>query len=154
MAGGIGETALSRSKIAYSARSWKSVHDPWRGKPAAGDCSRSGRVTLRALPSGAQSRIFGAISCGLGFQPSRARAEGNEKLVQLRECLNHHIRRPGAGSVESFLRGIKLVHDQQRLAAFFLEGHRRDGTLVTFLIGPDEARVRCYFLVRAEERRL
>ena len=70
------------------------------------------------------------------------------------ERLDHRIRRPGAGSVESFLRGIKLVHDQQRLATFFLEGHRGDGTLVTFLIGPDEARVRCHFLVRAEERRL
>src|SRR3990170_1337698 len=85
-------------------------------------------------------------------RPSRARAQGDEKLVQLRECLDHRIRRPGAGSVESFLRGIELVHDQQCLAAFFLEGHRGDGTLVTFLIGPDEARVRCYFLVRAEER--
>src|SRR6188474_3446179 len=86
--------------------------------------------------------------------PSHARAQGDEKLVQLLERLSHRIRRPRAGGVESFLRGIELVQDQQRLAAFFREGHRRDGTLSTFLIGPDEARVRCYFLVRAEERRL
>ena len=38
-------------------------------------------------------------------------------------------------------------------ATLFLEGHRGDGpTLTTFLIGPDEARVRCHFEVRAEER--
>jgi hypothetical protein len=45
----------------------------------------------------------------------------------LLERLAHRIRRPGAGSVESFLRGIELVQDQQRLAASFLEGHRGDG---------------------------
>src|SRR6185295_11099181 len=85
--------------------------------------------------------------------PSHARAQGEEKLVQLRERLDRRIRRPGAGSVESFLRGIELAHDQQRLATLFLEGHRGDGpTLTTFLIGPDEARVRCHFEVRAEER--
>ena len=45
------------------------------------------------------------------------------------------------------------MHDQQRLAAFFLEGHRGDGpTVATFFIGPDEARVRCHFEVPAEER--
>src|SRR5688572_32388893 len=87
---------------------------------------------------------------GLG---SHARAQGDEKLVQLLERLDHRIRRPGAGRVESFLRGIELVHDQQRLATLFLEGHRGDWpTLTSFLIGPDEARVRCHFEVRAEER--
>src|SRR5688572_25716690 len=85
---------------------------------------------------------------------SHARAQGEEKLVQLRERLDHRIRRPGAGSVESFLRGIELVHDQQRLATLFLECHRGDRTTrTTFLIGPHEARVRCHFEVRAEERR-
>ena len=60
---------------------------------------------------------------------------------------------PEAGSVESFLRGIELVQDQQRLAAFLLEGHRRDGPiLATLLIRPDESRVRCHFEVLAEER--
>ena len=44
----------------------------------------------------------------------------------MRERLDHRIRRPGAGSVESFLRGIELVHDQQRLATLFLECHRGD----------------------------
>jgi len=48
-------------------------------------------------------------------------AQGEEKLVQLRERLDHRIRRPGAGSVESFLRGLELVHDQQCLAMLFLE---------------------------------
>jgi hypothetical protein len=36
-------------------------------------------------------------------------AQGDENLVQLRERLDHRIRRPRAGSVESFLRGIELV---------------------------------------------
>ena len=45
---------------------------------------------------------------GLGAD---ARAQGDEKLVQLLERLDHRIRRPGAGSVERFLRGIELVHD-------------------------------------------
>src|SRR5258706_691890 len=81
------------------------------------------------------------------------RTGGAEKLVQLLERLAHRIRRPGAGSVESFLRGIELVQDQQRLAIFFLEGHRGDRATVTaFVIGPDEARVRCHIEVRAEER--
>src|SRR6185437_943777 len=51
--------------------------------------------------------------------PSHARAQGNEKLVQLGERLHHRVRRASTGSVESFLRGIELVHDQQRLAIFF-----------------------------------
>ena len=74
-------------------------------------------------------------------------------LVQLLERLDHYIRRPGAGSVESLLRGIELVQDHQGLAAFFLEGHRGDGpTVTTFVISPDEARVRCHIDVPAEER--
>src|SRR5262245_6580633 len=84
--------------------------------------------------------------------PFRARAQSDEKLVQLLERLAHRVRRPSAGSVESFLRGIELVHDQQRLATLFLEGHRGDRPRVTtFLIGPDEARVRCHFDVPAKE---
>ena len=47
-------------------------------------------------------------------------------------------------SSRSFLRGIEAVHDQQRLAACFLERYRRDlPTVATFFIGPDEARMRC-----------
>jgi hypothetical protein len=66
--------------------------------------------------------------------------------------LAHRIRRPGPGSVESFLRGIEFVQDQQRLATLFLEGHRGDGSNVTtFVIGPDEARVWCHFDIPAEE---
>src|SRR5437762_6286485 len=85
------------------------------------------------------------------FQSS-ARARGDEKLIQLPEQLAHPFRRPGAGSVERFFRRIELVHDQQRLTAFFLEGHRGDGPTVTsFFIGPHEARVRCHLKVPAEE---
>src|SRR5690348_10219670 len=87
------------------------------------------------------------------LRTSAPRAQSDEKLVQLRECFAHRIRR-AACCVEGFLRGIKLVHDQQRLAALFRERHRRDGALVTFLVGPDEARVWGHFLVRAEERRV
>src|SRR5262249_2553582 len=72
-----------------------------------------------------------------------------EKLVHLRERLDRRIRRTGAGSIESFLRRIEFMHDQQRLATFFFEGHRGDGTVVTFLISPNEARVRCHFDVSA-----
>src|SRR6188508_1812532 len=60
-----------------------------------------------------------------------ARAQGHEKFVQLRERLDRRIRRPGAGSVESFLRGIELVHDQHRLAALFLECTRGDRPIFT-----------------------
>jgi hypothetical protein len=35
--------------------------------------------------------------------------------------LGHPTLHPGVG-IESFLRGIEFVHDQQRLAIFFLEG--------------------------------
>jgi hypothetical protein len=44
----------------------------------------------------------------------------------LREGLGHPTLHPGDGTVESFLRGIEFVHDQQRLVTFFLEGHRGD----------------------------
>src|SRR5262245_23997076 len=84
--------------------------------------------------------------------PSHARAQGDEKLVQLLELLGHPTL-PARGTVESFLRGIELVQDHQRLASFFLEGHRRDLPSVTsFVVGPDEARVRGHFEVRAKER--
>src|SRR6185369_6057485 len=33
------------------------------------------------------------------------RAQSDEELVQLHEYFAHHVRRPGTGSVESFLRG-------------------------------------------------
>src|SRR5262245_66028631 len=80
---------------------------------------------------------FPARSRSTTSWPSQTRAQGDEELVQLPERLAHHIRRPGAGSVESFLRWIEVVHDQQRLATFFLEGDRGDRpALATFLIGP------------------
>src|SRR6266478_6228804 len=65
---------------------------------------------------------------GSGLRPSLARAQGDEEFVQLLERLGHSIHAPGGeGTVENFLRGIEVVHDQQRLAAFFLERHRGDG---------------------------
>src|SRR5262245_8368182 len=81
-------------------------------------------------------------------------AQGGEKRIELVERLGHPGRRSG-GTVESFLRGIEIVHDQQRLAALFLEGHGGDWAVAfAFLIGPDEARVGCHFDVSAEERHL
>ena len=56
------------------------------------------------------------------------------------------------GAVERFLRGIDFMHDQERLAPFVLEGHGGDGAVVTFLIRPDEARVRRHLKVLTEER--
>src|SRR6187401_2786110 len=107
----------------------------------------------RALVGGRSWRS----SCGRGSTDSeidavtsRACAQGDEQLIQLRERLDRRIRRPGAGSIESFLRGIQLVHGEERLAILFLEGHRGDGTVFTFFIGPDEARVRYHFLVCTE----
>jgi hypothetical protein len=71
----------------------------------------------------------------------------------LLECLGDPTRAAGSnGSVESFLRGIEVVHDEQRLATSFFEGHRGDGTVVTFVIRPDEAGVRYHFDVPTEER--
>jgi hypothetical protein len=77
--------------------------------------------------------------------------QGHKKLIQLLERLGHPTFHPGDGPVESFLRGIEFVQDQQRLATFFLEGHRGDGTVITFVITPYEARARHHFDVPTEE---
>jgi hypothetical protein len=86
----------------------------------------------------------------------RNRAKGDEKLFQLLERFGHPGCRPGGhGSVERLLRGIEIVNGQQRLATFFLESHRGDDlAVITFLIRPDEARVRCYLEVPPEEVRI
>ena len=75
------------------------------------------------------------------------------ELIQLLECLLYTPCTPGGNCiVESFLRGIEVVHDQQRPAACFLERYRGDlPTVATFFIGPDEARVRCHLEVSTEE---
>lgn len=44
------------------------------------------------------------------------------------------------------------AYGDARLAADFLEGHRRDGAVRALLVGPDEARVRCHLEVLAVER--
>ena len=46
---------------------------------------------------------------------------------------------------------MTFLKDQQRFLALFLERHRGDGSIVTFLIRPDEARVRRHFDVPTEE---
>jgi hypothetical protein len=43
------------------------------------------------------------------------------------------------------------VQDEQRLAAFALEDYRGDGAVVTFVIGPDKAQVRCHFDIPTEK---
>src|SRR5262245_45417764 len=76
-----------------------------------------------------------------------------EKLVQLLERLTEPARGAGGDSgVESFLRGIKIVHDDQRRAAPFFEGHRRHGpAFMPFLIRPDETGMRRHFDIFTEE---
>jgi hypothetical protein len=59
---------------------------------------------------------------------------------------------PVDGHVERLLRQIELAHHQQRLAFLLLEGHGRDGAVVAFLVGPDEASIRHHFEVPAGER--
>jgi ABC-2 type transport system permease protein len=82
------------------------------------------------------------------------RAQADEELVELLERLGHPVQAPGA-LVGSFLRGIEVADDQQRLAALLLERHRGDGSaLTTFVIGPDDARVRGHFDVPTEELHL
>src|SRR5262245_11438410 len=86
--------------------------------------------------------------------PVRIPTQADEHLVQLLELLAPSTRAPGGdGFVESFLRGIEVVHHQQRLAVFLLERRRGDGP-VTFVVGPDEARIQRQFEVLAEERHL
>src|SRR5260370_2891897 len=80
---------------------------------------------------------------------SQALTQGDEKLAQLIERLDHCIGCSGAGSVERLLRSIALVQDHQRLAALFLQRHRGDTpALATFLICPREARLRLHFDTR------
>jgi len=64
---------------------------------------------------------------------SHARAQGDEKLVQLLATLH-----PGEGVIENFLRRKEFARDQQRLAVLFLKGHRRHGSVIASLIGPDK----------------
>ena len=79
-------------------------------------------------------------------------AQGDEKLVQLLERLAKPTCTPGGdGSVEGLLGGIEFVQDQQRLVAFVFESHRSHGTIIAFLICPDQPRGRRHFDVSAEE---
>ena len=55
-------------------------------------------------------------------------AQGDEKLVQLLERLAKPTCTPGGdGTIESFLRGIEVVHDEQGLGTLFFEGRRSAG---------------------------
>src|SRR5262249_12730095 len=83
--------------------------------------------------------------------PSRTRDQAGDELIQLPERLVHRTRAPGG--LESFLRGIEVMHDQQRLATRSLKGHRgHASTIVPFIVGPHEARVRYHSQVPAVER--
>src|SRR5678815_5724521 len=113
-------------------------------------------MSANARASSSSARTWSAASStSRAFaDPSHARAQSEENLVQLLELLGRRTcsARPGGdGLVETFLRGIELVQDQQRLAALFLEGHRGDGpSVIALVIGPDESRVRRHFDVLAE----
>src|SRR6476660_7317006 len=84
----------------------------------------------------------------------RSSAQSEEKRVELLERLAKPTRTSGGDrSVESFLRGIEVVHDDQCLATSFFEGHRGNGpTFATVVIGPDQAGVRRHFNVPTEKR--
>src|SRR5262249_40058744 len=59
----------------------------------------------------------------------------------------------GARVIERSLRGMELVHDDQRLAAPLLEGHRGHRPILTaLLVGPREARVWSHLEIPAVER--
>src|SRR3984957_715150 len=90
---------------------------------------------------------------GTNMLASRVQAQGDEKLIQLLERLANSTRTTRRNrSVESFLRGIEVVHNDQRLVTAFFKGHCGDGpAFTTFLIRPDEAGMRCHFDVSAEE---
>jgi hypothetical protein len=83
-----------------------------------------------------------------------ALTQSGEKPVQLLERLAHSTGAPGSdGSVERFLRGIKVPHDDERLATPFFKRHRGDrASFSCFIIRPNEARVRRHFDVPAKER--
>src|SRR5262245_36468827 len=101
----------------------------------AGPASVSADTRARVTAANVQTSASPVAS-----RPCHVRVQGDENLVQLLEGLDHSVRKAGAGSVESFLRGVEIAHNQQRLATFFLEGQRGDGsTLTTFFIRPDEA---------------
>lgn len=72
----------------------------------------------------------------MASRPFHARAYGGDELVSLLERLGHPIHAPGGeGTVESFLRGIEVVHDQQCLVTLFLERHSGDRSYPARLSG-------------------
>src|SRR5215470_14161821 len=87
----------------------------------------------------------------LGVEPAcRSAGKLKQQIVQLRKGLVHRVLRAGADGVERFLRRVEVAHDDQSLAAFFLEGHGGDGSILSALfIGPDDARVRSHLDVTA-----
>src|SRR5262249_43565250 len=112
------------------------------------------RLEMRPVPMGAlaptmtKSKDNRQDECR--HELSRMSCSGG-KLVELVERLVHPIRATGA-FVECFLRGIEVVHDEQRLSGSFLERDRGDLPVAAcFFIGPDEARVRYHLQVPAVE---
>src|SRR5262249_47967444 len=109
-------------------------------------CARRSKATTCRTPNW----------CSRGALPptssSRTRTQADDKLVQLLERLFHRTFHPFE-RVERFLRGIEIVHDHERLATLLLEGPRGHGpAVIAFLIGPDEARMRCHFDISTVER--
>src|SRR4051812_43224856 len=80
-------------------------------------------------------------------------APRDEKRVELLELLAKPTRASGLdGFVESFLRGVEVAQDDQRLAGSFFERHRGNGaTFTPFVVRPDEAGGRGHFDIPAEE---
>ncbi len=79
--------------------------------------------------------------------------QGDEKLIKLLErCAKPTCTPIIDGTVESFLRRIEVVHDEQGLGTPFFEGHRgHSAAFATFLVSLDEAGVRRHFDVTTEE---
>ena len=65
------------------------------------------------------------------IRPSTRNTSASSKACARRACQRARRRRIEPARCGS--RGIGFVHDQERLVAFVLEGHRRDGAVVAFL---------------------
>src|SRR5688572_15900490 len=81
--------------------------------------------------------------------------QAGEKLVQQVELLGCATRARASGGecvVECLPGRIELGQDQERLAVLFLKGHRGNGTILAFLIRPDDAGVGRHFDIPADER--
>ena len=110
---------------------------PWRNEAASSDSPSAGkrRTSIDGVMTLQRSRPAERAAHPAGPAPRASRTS-----PQMR---SHRRALPSR---------VEIVHGQLRLAARFLEGHRGDRlTVVTFVVGPDQARVRCHFEVPTEE---